>query len=318
MPRENQFRHQTYSADATFANYQLVSPEVPPRPGEAGFENRLAAVGQRFEELGISVIGLMHGTFVGSDAFGIAREIGRWAPGLGERLRQGGKELTDRFAGETGNFTPEFAKLLQTHLNRDTASPIEVTTFDWSSENNHTGRADGAIRLIDSLLDRRISAQDRFLLLGHSHAGNVFALVTNLLATDQQMRDRFFDATQTLYQYKGDSNDDVIDLPVWERVRNRLAVFGDKKWNLDLVTFGTPVRYGWDTGCIKSLTHFIHHHPTEGLPVYRAPFPPILSGDIIQQIGIAGTDFLPYMLSRRTRLAEQKLNRLLQPELRRR
>ena len=98
-----------------------------------------------------------------------------------------------------------------------------------------------------------------------------------------------------------------------------------KQWNIDVVTFGTPVRYGWETSCLNSLTHFIHHRPAEGLPVFQAPFPPHLDdvvrcrhGDFVQQVGIAGTDFLPYLLSRTTRLAERRLSRLLQPGLRRR
>jgi hypothetical protein len=69
---------------------------------------------------------------------------------------------------------------------------------------------------------------------------------------------------------------------------------------LDVVTLGTPVRYGWDAAGYGNLLHFIHHRPVDGLPDDRAPFLPsaedILQakqGDCVQQLGIAGTNFTP-------------------------
>ena len=322
MGRTNDFRHQEYSSDVPFAKFELLSPDLPPPPGTTEYADRLAAVGNRFAKLGVTTIGLMHGTFVGNDALGLVREIGRLAPGLSQRLHQSGKQISDKLAGESGNFTTEFADSFAEHLNRDIENAIDVHTFDWSSENNHTGRADGAIRLIDGLLETRKSSADRIVLLGHSHAANVFAIATNLLATCEAVREQFFDATRSFYQT---DSTDVVDVPVWDRVRNRLNHISPESWNLDIITFGAPVRYGWETSCINSLTHFIHHRPAENMPILRAPFPPRVDdivrcrhGDFVQQVAIAGTDFLPYMLSRRTRLAERKLSRLLQPGIRRR
>ena len=322
MGQHGCFRHQEYSSDADFAHFDVLSPDVPPPPDSPAYADRLARVGERFAQLGVTTIGLMHGTFVGEDAFGLIREIGRISPGLGHRLRQGEKRISDQLAGESGNFTTQFAAFFAAHLNRDIERPIEVRTFDWSSENNHTGRADGAIRLVDSLFQARTSSCDRVLLMGHSHAGNVFALASNLLAAEPALRQKFFDATRSFYHSESSQ---VTDVPVWERVQARLDSCRLDHWKLDVVTFGTPVRYGWDTSCLSSLIHFIHHRPTDDLPVFRAPFPPNVDdivccryGDFIQQVAIAGTDFLPYLFSRRTRLAERKLSRLLQPGVRRR
>ena len=36
------------------------------------------------------------------------------------------------------------------------------------------------------------------------------------------------------------------------------------------MTFGTPIRYGWDSGGYARLLHFIHHRPAPGLPADRA------------------------------------------------
>ena len=86
---------------------------------------------------------------------------------------------------------------------------------------------------------------------------------------------------------------------------------------LDIVTFGTPIRYGWDSAGYARLLHFINHRPAEGLPEYRAPFPPKLDdvlsaadGDYVQQLGIAGTNVMPSVFSWRSWLADHRLGRL--------
>jgi hypothetical protein len=90
---------------------------------------------------------------------------------------------------------------------------------------------------------------------------------------------------------------------------------------LDVATFGTPIRYGWNADGYARLLHFIHHRPAEGLPEYRAAFPPRLQdvvkgthGDYIQQLGIAGTNTMPSILAWRAWMADQRLNRLLQDD----
>jgi hypothetical protein len=94
---------------------------------------------------------------------------------------------------------------------------------------------------------------------------------------------------------------------------------------LDFVTFGTPIRYGWDSGGYGRLLHFVNHRPANGLPPYRAPFPPrerdvraAADGDYVQQLGIAGTNFAPTLLALGALLADLRLGRLLQGGIRRR
>jgi len=36
-------------------------------------------------------------------------------------------------------------------------------------------------------------------------------------------------------------------------------LYADAALNLDIVTFGTPIRYGWDTAACKHLLHFVFH-----------------------------------------------------------
>lgn len=86
-----------------------------------------------------------------------------------------------------------------------------------------------------------------------------------------------------------------------------------------VVTFGTPVRYGWDTGGLRSLVHVIHHRPgkdqedpativpavtfgcegnslSENFTAATIGVADVLSarqGDWVQAFAIAGTDIAP-------------------------
>ena len=200
-------------------------------------------------------------------------------------------------------------------------SHIPVRLFPWSGQNNHIGRADAAVQLIDELGRRPRIDRQRVLLWGHSHAGNVFALMTNLLAADQVSRNRFFNAARIYYRWPLMGH---VDVPRWRRVRRRFDQRHDPIGVVpfDLVTFGTPIRYGWDTAGYAQLLHFIFHRLTEGLPYYQAPFPPTparllnaTNGDYVQQFGVAGTNLMPSPLAWRSWLADVRLHRLLQPNL---
>ena len=57
----------------------------------------------------------------------------------------------DAVIGETGNYTPGYAQTFQDGLTHAAGREIPVELFHWSSQNNHIGRADGAVRLIARL-----------------------------------------------------------------------------------------------------------------------------------------------------------------------
>jgi hypothetical protein len=163
-------------------------------------------------------------------------------------------------------------------------------------------------------------AGGRVLLWGHSHGGNVFALLTNLLGADTEPRRWFFDAVRRYYHHR-------LGAELLHRIES--SFLGDARpladTALDMVTLGTPVRYGWDTGGYAKLLHFIHHRSRPACAPHLATFPfsiddmrTAAGGDYIQQIAIAGTNFAPHLFAWRTWKAERNLNRLLQPGLRRR
>jgi len=278
----------------------------------------MARVGTTLRAQRVGAVYLAHGTFVGPDALGALVELARIYPSASSPVRRLIKRIMDKITGEVGNYTGRYARQLESAIRPSDQARIPVWRFHWSSENNHIGRADGAVRLIDELLALGLEPGQRVLLWGHSHAGNVFALATNLLAGNREAVEAFFHAAEIYYRWPVVG---CVDIPVWDRVRD--ALLADRPpladVPLDIVTFGTPIRYGWDSGGYARLLHFIHHRPADGLPEYRAPFPVKLEnvlsaagGDYVQQLGIAGTNIAPGLFAWRARLADQRLGRLLQ------
>ena len=278
-------------------------------------------VGQALRGADVAAIYLAHGTFVGTDAWGVLAEFGRMFPAAEPALRRVIKRLVDNFLADVGNFTGAYAQLFEQSLAEPT---IPVRRFHWSSENHHIGRADGAVRLIDELARLDLAAGQRVLLWGHSHAGNVFALATNLLGGARDAVEEFFSAAEVYYRWPLLG---WVDIPLWQRVRDLLRDEHHRLRDikLDFVTFGTPIRYGWETAGYSQLLHFIYHRPVPGLAQHRAPFPLQLErvldgrdGDYIQQLGIAGTNLMPSIFAWRTWWADNRLDALLQGDLRQR
>ncbi len=348
MPRGNRFRHQCYTAEAPASPYELLRPAGHSPLGSNDFIGRMQAVGDALRAANVAAIYLVHGTFAGCDALGIFTEVERYLPWLSSIWRAVTKQMTDAVFHSVGNYTAAYAKTLEESINRPGERHIAVRRFAWSGENHHIGRADAAVRLIDELASAlrnaecgmrndqdRLSANSAFriphpefprlLLWGHSHAGNVFALMSHLLAGDADSLRAFFAATRVYRRRLFGRR----ELAHWQRVEDLLgardSALRTPHSALDFVTFGTPIRYGWDGGGYARLLHFVNHRPLDGSPPYRATFPPRerdvragAGGDYVQQLGIAGTNLLPNPLSYRALLADLRLGRLLQAGIRRR
>ncbi len=297
----------------------------PTDPASVDFGEQLARSGKRFAAANVSAIYCVHGTFVGNDFLGLISELSRFAPGVSRWLSGCGKRVVDLFTGEAGNYTRRFATDLEIGLSAGAGRTIPVALFHWSSQNNHIARADGAVRLIDELArtaeNSNVAEPGRILLWGHSHGGNVLALVTQLLGATAQARAQFFEATRSYYQAWVRQG---IDMPAWQRVRDLLndADHPMRHLQLDIVTFGTPIRYGWNAVGYDNLLHFVHHRPPPLGEEYLAPIPlkalralRAKDGDYVQQIGIAGTNFIPLPIAVRTLLADRRLHELLQHDI---
>ncbi|QDS97097.1 hypothetical protein [Adhaeretor mobilis] len=318
----------------------LPRPE-PASPDSEQFAARIAAAGEIYNDANVAAIYCVHGTFAGTDTFGMLTELARYAPALGEGLQHARKRVFDFFARETGNYTPRFAKDFETALSGRLSRkwPIPVHLFNWSGLNNHIGRADGAIRLLIQLADHATNTPEaldhplrpRFQLWGHSHGGNVLALLANLLAAGEKARGHFFTHSQRYYK---SWNSKDVSLPAWEQARAILADGAHplRSWKVDYVTFGTPLRYAWPESTDKLLS-FVNHRP-EATPLratsssekgdanYLGPqqFHPLqlacaTAGDYVHQVGIAGTNFPPVPFALRMLLADLSLAKLLEADL---
>ncbi|WP_146651698.1 hypothetical protein [Labilithrix luteola] len=217
----------------------------------------MASLGERLHEERVVAVVFAHGTFVGTDPLSAFTAIERALPSrrpFVKALRRRTREYADRVFGDFGNFGVPYVRLFEKAI----GARIPCTSFVWSSENHHLGRLDGALALVRVLATHAELGEPggRILVLGHSHAGQVFALVTQLLS-----RSLAAEAILDVARARSlDVNALDVDLEALERT------------SLDFVTFGSPVRYAWaESAKIRSLH--------------------VAGDDWVRRIGSAASDF---------------------------
>jgi hypothetical protein len=233
----------------------------------------MRAVGDRFAAAGVDAIVFVHGTFTGSDPLSAYRTVERVLPGMGRGLARSLRKKTrgyvQRVLGDLGHFGGGYVRLFEQAL-RAEGERIPCTDFVWSSENHHIGRLEGALGLIRALATHAelgSHVRSRVLVIGHSHAGQLFALVTQLLARSI--------ATEAILDVARARSLDVAALEA------DLETLGGRA--VDFVTFGAPARYAWATLERVRALHVIGIAP-EGTKAS-------LSGDLIRRFGGEGSDF---------------------------
>jgi len=288
MPARNQFRHQSYP----------TTPAIRPILRRV----KVATARRDFSRLHtahkIHRVILVHGTFLGDDPLGIAEVFDALAKNprflkaplqkVADKLKEATKPLVDGVTQDVANYAPEFREAFQSLVGDDPR--VEFLDPTWSGQNHHVARGDLAVRLLLRLNECVTSPDQRVLLWGHSHAGNGFALLSNLLANDRGSVTRFFDAA-------GDQGE------LWKDAQRLLRAAPSPHplaQSVDIVTFGTPVRYGWDTIGCRKLVHVTHHREADAYDPFRTQplFPPhrlrdtisARFGDWVQAFAIAGTD----------------------------
>jgi hypothetical protein len=296
----------------------------------------MSELGRLLTLSGVRVVLFLHGTFLGTDLFGVQRldEVGgpkrgysRGIPGVdallalmreetnGLSILKGGqtlpfqdddqtKKLIDDQTGDAGNFTTTYIDLFKKAINRNAAEPIACARILWSCEYHHLGRAQAAVRLLERLKilrnDLNLRSGSRILVLAHGQAGLLLALASNLLAPSASAAgDRFLEILK------------LGRLP--DNLLNGVS--------LDIVTFRTPVRYGWDPSGIDKLLHIVNHRPMRidgkrwlakmELPQITMEMPIAWGGDYVQQLAIAGSDALPS--SPEAQAANRALWEILEP-----
>jgi hypothetical protein len=347
MPADNNFQHSIYSrADpGDRVAYREFNPGAP--PDSLAWQDAMADFGARLATAGVRAVLFLHGTFVNTDLFGLQRldEVGglkrgysRGIPGVEALLalmREGSNglpslpdgpkppfedsepthKLLDDRAGDAANFTAAYVDLFNRAVNRKITRPIVCSRILWSGEQHHLGRAKASIRLLRRLRtmceELHLGSGDRILIHAHGQAGLVVALLSNVLASRSTARDRFFEFIKS-----GGSSDDLM-------MQTEFLAQGDplSGARLDVVTFGTPVRYGWDPSALGHLLHIVNHRPMRldgkrwlakfELPQITMEMPIAWGGDYVQQLAVAASDAVPP--SPEGKAANKALWELLEP-----
>ena len=334
MPTENNFQHDELSRKnpgqrLRVADLTDVVPPDSPRWGEA-----MAQHGTNLSQAGVASVVFLHGSIHGTDLFGMQRldEAGglkrgysRGVSGVdavlaamreesnGIPLLPGGlkpplvnddatKILLDEQIGDAGNFTEAYVQSFKNAINKNLSQPISCHRLLWSCEHHHLGRALGAVSLLAELQNlckqQRLGKGHRILVQAHGQAGLVLALVSNLLCPSPITgRPKLL---SILGSYAQQTNQPAL-VETMTRIESLLATMALLNGAaLDIVTFGTPVRYGWDTSGIGKLLHIVNHRNlrTDGknwlakmeLPQVTMEMPIAWGGDYVQELAVAGSD----------------------------
>ncbi|MGI9467132.1 MAG: hypothetical protein ACR2OA_08430 [Rubripirellula sp.] len=313
------FPHHTLSADESRGEVSRIPAEEAVAefdPTKAGF----APLGKQLRAANVRHILLIHGTFAGGDITGFVREVKRFSPVRASRLDEISKAWFDELAGDVGNYTDAYAKQLSSLINTEDSPMIKVERFGWSGENHHIGRADAAVSLLC-----KISSMDpkgRLLVLAHSHGGSLLAMLSQIAAASQESKEVFFKATRLHYHSPLRSK---VDLQDWMHAREILLDGHESNREIDIATFGAPLRYRWNEQVVPRLLHFTQHRSVDRCDPLRAVIPKSVgdvitaaAGDYIQHLAIAGTDFMPSIFAWRDVVVERRLHKMFEATARRR
>ena len=317
------FDHHNYLNAPSAGDFAITASTDAPAVASPTYSD-VGSVPDSLRKHGVAEIILVHGTFAGNDVIGLIREVGRFSPKLAGAIKTMGKQSFDAMAGDIGNYTQAFADCLSDLINHNQPSKIAVTRYTWSGENHHLGRADGAIGLMDLLFQRRYDADDRVLVWGHSHGGNLLAMMGQLIGASDQERQAFFAATRSHYRNPLTGK---IDLPRWVAVCQSLCEKSKRESlpRIDVATFGTPLRYRFNTIVQPNVMHFVQHRCLSDANDAKAIYPTSIQdlleatgGDYVQQFGIGGTDFLQSIFAPRSWFPERRLAKMFESSVRRR
>ena len=337
MPVENNFQHDELSRKNPGERLRLADLTDVLPPGSPDWTEAMGKCGRALSHAGVASVVFLHGALHGTDVFGMQRldEAGglkrgysRGVSGVdallaamreetnGIPLLPGGlkpplsdddatKTLLDQQIGDAGNFTNADVELIRKAINKNLTQPISCVRLLWSSEHHHLGRALAAVSLLAQLHKlcqrQNLGKGHRVLIQAHGQAGLILALVSNLLCPSPITgRPRFL---ETLADYADQTDQTKLNDRI-KLVESLLATASPLNGvTLDMVTFGTPVRYGWDLSGIGKLLHVVNHRNlrTDGkgwlakmeLPQITMEMPIAWGGDYVQELAVAGSDAVP-------------------------
>ena len=293
MPHSNNFQHAPYSRSNPGERVSYPTFEPGPSIDSSAWKEAMAQVGAQLSQSNVKGIVFVSGHPF-SDLFGAARldvvgglkrGYSRGISGLESLLAllrpatngimrntdpvkpplindQSTHEALDKLACEVGNFTTAYVKRFEGGLCQEEPVSIPCERYIWSSVNHHLGRVEAAMAFIQYLQEwgasRSLSKDDRVLLIAHGHAGQVLALLSNLVTLgESEARPRIFELLAKYWEATPQEGRTVDQLESLYQLLNEHRLLGGA--SLDMVTLGTPVRYGWDTDGFGRLLHVVNH-----------------------------------------------------------
>ncbi len=204
--------------------------------GSPTWQEEMLNAGKAMGQNNVGHVIFTQGTFANKDPFGLNDMLQQAIAALPLPLqipaslkkRNYTQKVADRFFRDTGNFTSDYVSKFEKGINHD----IKCSRFVWSGRKNNIARVRAAIRLCH-LLAKTYNKDKKTLLIGHGHAGQVFALVTTLLEKSAES-----DKLRIIIA----EIPDTAELNI-KNLDKSLATIADIQ--LDIVTFGMPVRYHW-------------------------------------------------------------------------
>lgn len=334
MPTENNFQHDELSRKSPGERLSVADLTDIVTPDSPAWGQSMADCGDSLSQAGVAAVVFVHGSLHGTDLFGMQRldEVGglkrgysRGVSGVdallagmreetnGIPLLPGGLKpplsndhatthLLDEQIGDAGNFTEPYVESFRKAINKNLPHPISCHRLLWSSEHHHLGRALGAVRLLAELYrlceNQNLGKGNRILMQAHGQAGLVLALLSNLLCPSPiTKRPKLL---EILAAYTEQTGQPELSSSI-QHVRPFLETTSPLNGvALDVVTYGTPVRYGWDPSGIGKLLHIVNHRNlrTDGkswlakmeLPQITMEVPIAWGGDYVQELAVAGSD----------------------------
>jgi hypothetical protein len=243
--------------------------------GSVEWTTAMRDLGERMRAAGLRLVVFAHGSFVGDDPLAIASMVEDalpLLPDIARKLRGLTRANLSRLLGDLSNFSDSYVQAFSK------ATGVEAISFTWSGENHHAARVQGAVRLARTVAlhgGGALRPGDRALLVGHSHGGQLFAILSQILA-----RSRGY---EELVAAAGARGEDVGALEDHVALLRRCAV--------DVATFGTPPRYGWAAGAGFRLLHIVNHRGPGTTALSLRGLLHTRQGDYVQQLGVHGSDF---------------------------
>ncbi len=355
MPVENNFQHDELSRKNPGDRLNVAELLDMAPPESPAWIEAMAEGGSSLSRAGVAAVVFLHGSIHGTDVFGmqrlddaggLKRGYSRGVSGLdallaamreesnGIPLLPGGlkpplqnddatKNLLDDQVGDAGNFTGGNIWSFSQAINKRLTHQISCIRSVWSSEHHHLGRASAAVSLLAQLRrlckDQNLGRGSRILIQAHGQAGVMLALLSNLLCPAPITgRTKLF---EILTEYADQTNQPELAATI--KLIEPLLATGTllNGTTLDIVTYGTPVRYGWDPSGIGHLLHIVNHRNlrTDGkgwlakmeLPQITMEIPIAWGGDYVQELAVAGSDVVPQ--TETARAANKRVWEMVEP-----